>query len=914
MNVFHSFTRRSLRQNKMRTLVTVIGIVLSMALMTAVIEGAYSGVQFLVRWETERTGAFHGFYYDIDRSELEQAVQDPKLRDTAYWQEVGWAKLENDSEAKPYLKPYLLIEAISDNLPDLVSIRLTEGRMPENGSELLLPTHLLEDGSYFAEVGDTVTLPVGTRTLDGVALHSHDSCSPEYPEELTDVSEKTYTVVGVYNRLSWEIEDFSCPGYLALTGGEGSGSCYCFFSMKHPSQYYSYADQDAVSRNLRDHTDLLRFSGHLRNENLSAVIYGFAAILIFLIAFGSISLIYNSFSISVSERTRQFGILKSVGATGKQIRGCVLYEAFLLSLISIPIGLIVGCTGIGITLYCLRDAFAKIAGTETQMRMILNPAALVIASVVCLITTLISAWIPAMRTKKVTAIEAIRSTADTKIRAREVKTSKLTRLLFGFEGMMASKNFKRNRRSYRSTVVSLFLSVTLFISASSFCAYLTDSVEGVASSGEGASGTDLTYYTVGEDKPDPDEVRALLSVEGVSEAIYAEEDYIFVSFPTECLSAESRSIADEYHNAARSEDRYEEGMSVIFLSDDSFRALLTKNGLSEADYFDPADPKGVMTNQATRIVAENGSNRWYRYELLDPASLPATLTYSSIHGLDGYTMLYSKPDEDGTMQYYYYDCDYLDEFWETHGIADDPDEAMALILPESEAVSVIEFPIHAILRDAGMVAPNGNLTLIFPYSMREAVLTDEDFREGFCFQTSFCFRAEEHSAVYDRMKTVLSDRRMDTSRLNDLAENAESERTMLTVVNVFSYGFIVLISLIALANVFNTVSTGISLRRREFAMLKSIGLSERGFRKMMDFECLIYGLRGLMWGLPASLVMTYVIYRVTGIAYDRSFYVPWYSVAIAVGSVFVVVFATMLYATSRLKKNNPIDALKNENL
>ncbi len=137
---------------------------------------------------------------------------------------------------------------------------------------------------------------------------------------------------------------------------------------------------------------------------------------------------------------------------------------------------------------------------------------------------------------------------------------------------------------------------------------------------------------------------------------------------------------------------------------------------------------------------------------------------------------------------------------------------------------------------------------------------------------------------------------------------------VVTIVNVFSYGFIILISLIALANVFNTISTSILLRRREFAMLKSIGLSEKGFGKMMNYECLIYGARSLLFGLPAALLMTYWIYRVTSNAIDRSFYVPWNGVVIAVASVFIVVFATMLYSTRRIRKDNPIDALRNENL
>ncbi|MBR1780702.1 MAG: ABC transporter permease, partial [Oscillospiraceae bacterium] len=192
------------------------------------------------------------------------------------------------------------------------------------------------------------------------------------------------------------------------------------------------------------------------------------------------------------------------------------------------------------------------------------------------------------------------------------------------------------------------------------------------------------------------------------------------------------------------------------------------------------------------------------------------------------------------------------------------------------------------------------------FSMRDRVMGEA------AFETDYRFKTEDHAAAFAQMTNVLEQQGLPTYRLKDRAEGREAVRMMLLVVNVFSYGFIILISLIAGANVFNTISTSIMLRRREFAMLKSIGLGERGFRRMMHYECMIYGAKGLALGLPVSLLITYIIYRVSRTALEQSFYIPWYAVVIAVGSVFLVVFATMLYATSKLRGDNPIDALKNE--
>ena len=212
------------------------------------------------------------------------------------------------------------------------------------------------------------------------------------------------------------------------------------------------------------------------------------------------------------------------------------------------------------------------------------------------------------------------------------------------------------------------------------------------------------------------------------------------------------------------------------------------------------------------------------------------------------------------------------------------------------------------------------LTLLYPHSVMTAMLlngqVDTENLPGYDASDSvtMAFTARDHAEVMRQMGSLLSEQGISRAKLTDRAEQDESRRAEVTVVNVFSYGFIILISLIAMANVFNTISTSISLRRREFAMLRSVGLTQKGFRRMMDYECLIYGLRALACGLPASFVMTLVIYRIVGQAFARSFYIPWYSVAIAVGSVLAVVFATMLYATGKIRKENTVDALKNENL
>lgn len=816
MNVFHRYTRQALRENRSRTWVTIVGIILSVALFTAVTEGAYSGVRYLIGAAEYTVGRFHGCYQNLTEQQATQLSRDEKeITEQSAWQLVGWGQVGADNAYKPYLR----IMSMDPDLPDLLSIRLTQGRLPEKAGEILLPEHLWSNGSVRHALGDTMELELGHRTLDGEELTADDPYTKG--ETLTDTTSHTYTVVGFYQRLDMTTEPFSCPGYTALTCQEQGYQTDEFFRVAHPSRFYSYMEGNAEKYPglaWYSNSDLLNYYGATTFFSVNRMIYSFAVILLLMISFGSVSLIYNSFSISVAERTRQFGILKSIGATRKQIRDSVLYEALVLCAVGIPLGLLVGCLGIGITLYCLRDSFGFLmgeSGNALQMHFVLNGWALLAAAGIGLVTAIISAWIPAKRAVRVSPVEAIRQTKDVKLRGREVRTSRLTEKLFGFSGMLAAKNFKRNRKRYRSTVVGLFLSVTLFISASSFCAYLTDAVDQLG--GNSTLGVQLYYSEVLPEGVTPEQrLGQLAAADGVESGFYTADSYASLHFAKEDM---------------------------------------------DPDYWKDT---GLEGDRITR---------------------------------------------DGTEYVLYYPEDYIDDYYTARSEGETPDESRAQAVPASEAVLTRSYTVGAILKKAPDFLGTGDyLYLLYPYSMYETVTGQAPAADA------FWFRSSDHAASYESMGQILMELGNSRSDLEDLAANGESQRAMVTVVNVFSYGFIILISLISMTNVFNTISTSIALRRREFAMLRSVGLTQRGFARMMDYECIIYGARALLWGLPASVLVTYGIYRSVAQSIAARFYIPWYSVAIAVGSVFVVVFATMLYATRKIRSENPIEALKQENL
>ena len=154
---------------------------------------------------------------------------------------------------------------------------------------------------------------------------------------------------------------------------------------------------------------------------------------------------------------------------------------------------------------------------------------------------------------------------------------------------------------------------------------------------------------------------------------------------------------------------------------------------------------------------------------------------------------------------------------------------------------------------------------------------------------------------------------MDTDNLFNQHKEMQTMNNLILIIKVFAYGFITLMALITTANVFNTITTNINLRRREFAMLKSVGMTSLGFKKMLNYECIFYGLKALLYGIPSSIFVTYLIYLTFKHGVETSFYLPVNNILISILTVFFIVFISMMYSMRKVKNENILDALKKEN-
>ncbi|MEA5057887.1 MAG: ABC transporter permease [Anaerotignum propionicum] len=844
MNIFHKITMESLKKSRTRTLVTIVGVILSAAMITSVATFAVSLQNYMINGAAVKYGNWHVAIPNGDSSFLSEQREDSRVESVVALKNIGYAPLEGGLNPD---KPYLFVTGWSKEALKELPMKLISGRLPENSSEVLIPAHIAANGGVNILVGDTLSLSVGDRIKGDQKLSQHDAyCVGE--ETLVSQTEKTYKVVGICQRPA--IEEYAAPGYTLITTGDAvpSDSFTVFITLKNPYQVHSYIDSisDEYSHILND--DVLRFMGLSGEKMITVLLYSIVGILIALVMLGSVFLIYNSFNISLNERMHQFGILMSVGATEKQLLNSVLFEGLCVGAVGIPLGILVGIPSIRFVLALVAKNFANAMYDTVPLALVVSIPVLIGAAVISLITILISAYIPAKKAARTPVMECIRQTNEVKVEGKAIKISKFAKRFYGLEEVLALKNFKRNKRRYRSIILSLTLSVVLFVTANSFGTYLKQIGEGSAMVSENY---DICFYSRDMAEGDLfqlyDEIK---TVEGVTKSSYqALSTYSCVLNVSDLPRTFLNEFGDLIGYDGMSET-VEVKLDVQFIENGVYENLLKGLGLSKTEY------TGQDQNM---IMAGILPLHWYTQQQ---------------------PMEFILPSKNGEQT------------------------------KNLRATFVKDYP-DLLPSDPGEWS-GYSLMIIAPYEVKPQF--DALNNTAKPTKLGMTFQSENPGRSTAEMKKIIEGANITPFyNLYNLYEILEQNRNLSFIVNLFSVVFIAMITVIGIANVFNTISTNVKLRRRELAMLRSVGMSDKDFNKMMCFECVLYGGRTMLWGLPLSGALSYLIYKGMVIGGGNiAFIFPWKSMAISVFGVLFIVFITMLYAINKIKKENIIDALRDD--
>ena len=582
-------------------------------------------------------------------------------------------------------------------------------------------------------------------------------------------------------------------------------------------------------------------------------------IMLSLVSVGCTIVIYNSFAISVMERKKEFGLLSSIGATRRQLSYTVFFEALVVGTIGIILGIFSAYIGIGIVILIINNLISDIL--EFRLDLVTNLLFVIIPIIFMIVVIIISSIIPSRRASKVSPIEAIRQNDDIKINKKKIKTSKIITKLFGIEGEIALKNIKRNKKKYRVTVISLFISIVLFISFSSYMNYTINTASDVI--GEIPYDYQIYYYDNGTDSTEinnkldeivsSSDVKNYVRYDVSNVNIISNYDYSkdYIEF------YENNYGIDALKELKKKQYTYAE---VVVLDDNSYQNFKQSIGLSS--------DKVIIFNKFKGVSYSNNKRVNYNIPFIDNRD-SGNIKICNFNGLD------EKEIKDNYNKY----CS----------------KNINNIFVTDKSYDLLE-----------ELAYNDNYKLIVNKKIYDVIFNNK-------IDYSIINIISDNTSSIDNLTKDFD--KYENVNYTNLKEEFKQTNNLILVIKILMYGFIGLITLIGVTSVFNTISTSMALRKREFAVLRSIGLTKRGFNKILFFESLFFGFKSLVFAIPVGIGVTVLIHlALSDMMSISSVIIPWKAIIISIISVFIIVLITMMYSTNKIKKHNIIEQIREENI
>ncbi len=862
MTILSKLSIKNLKLNKKRTISTIIGIILSVALICGVATLVTSFKESLVQNAIEEKGYYHLKLSNITDENVKELENNRDILSIKYTSELGYSLLDGSiNEYKPYLK---LCSMDKETFKDL-KFKLIEGEFPKNENEVIISSHIASNGGVKYNIGDKIKLNVGRRvtTDDSYELESGNIYTTEEYEKLVDTKEMEVTVVGIIERPNYNFEEYSDAGYTIITTNINGGKKDAYIAFK---DIYDYKNSVAKIFDIDDFSDLdafnvvdklkyddyyinlelLRWEAFAFSDSSVTMLCSVAGVVIFIIIFTSVFCIRNSFAIATTEKIKMYGMLASVGTTKKQIRKNVILESLALGIIGIPLGIISGIFAIYILLQVVNAILGhSLLGNLDGLIFSVSAFPIIISSILGLVVIYFSSISSAKKASKVSPIESLRNSNEIKITNKKLKTPKIISKLFKTGGVLAYKNLKRSKKKYRTTVISITVSIFIFITMNSF---LT-----------GAFGLANVYYTDYdynielynfEGKTDMGNfIEKINNLDTVDEVYskYNSDNYYIRVFDSKyfndipgCEPAEDVTTDINGEQTPTGKGQYI-NTEIVGLDDNSFRKYCDKIGVN----YENTKDKGILCDEYMYYDPDDGNSkvtRRYKYKANDTI---------------------------------------IGEYGE-------------------EEISIIV----------------GAVSNIRPYSLEGSyygggyLVVDKDYHKNIefnidriCIEASDAEKAEEELIKIDNNMEIIN-----------FDKQVKEEKSMILVINIFLYGFITVITLIGVTNIFNTITSNMELRQREFATLKSIGMTKKEFNRMINLETIFYSVKALIYGIVLGLLGSFAMSNAFGTKIDEGFYIPIVPILISIVFVFVLVYVIMKYSIKRINKQNIIETIRKENI
>ena len=951
MNLMKTLTLKNLKLNRKRTIVTIVGIILATALLSALVTLVSSFQYSMIEYQKQKDGDFHVKFSNVKMSELSEFKNNRNIESTFETMGMGFAKLNG---CKNEDKPYAYVMATDEAGFERGCFNLIEGRMAKNEDEIVIPRHLKTNGRIDIKVGDEITLDIGKRYDSNTESVISENCAYENETEtLTDTVTKHYKVVGIMERPGYGMEDYSAAGYTfvtysdelaAIDNGTKSEESEADNTLTVYSRYTQKAlrNKDAVTADIIGVDEKLfekannssvemsseesdRFLKEMENAKYDIYMNGYlisyecvfpidgsfkalftvAAVVALIIILTSVYCIKNSFNISITEKIRQYGMLASVGATRRQIKSSVKTEAAMLGVVGIPVGTM---SGILASLILVKVVNALSAGwLNVALSFHTSLPALILAVILSIATIYFSATGSARRAAKVTPLEAIRNTKEIKIKSSKLKTPAIIGRIWGIGGVISYKNIKRNNKKYRTTVTSIVICSVTFIVISYFMSMAFSMVGMSYASADYNIGINMSYKK--DIHIDIEKLSKLVSgIEGVDDYLVG-AGYDF--------DVDKPEYTKEYGEYCRQVYDNSEDVSQMFLitvlDDKSYDKYASDAGIKNAA------AGAILVNKGTFDVYNGNSSKYVKkemelykykagdtikcgYNVYDDASSDDNAAESDTESSTDDNNAVEGDTESGTED----NSGYVDEETINNGVRKTLDVTIAGVTDKVPTC----------------YNGYGNTSLLFMNQKGfESLWADgksgNEFKPGNAIYSAYVVaeNADEYQDTLEKETAENPEYSQISFYVSNMDKQMRDEKSLFTLLGVFAYGLIVVIALIGITNIINTLSTGMELRSREFATLRSIGMTDKQFVGMVRLESVFISVKALVIGVPLGILISYLLCVIMNRMDGAIIYEPPYkAIILCIVVVIMLIYAIMKLSMTKLRHNNIIETIKNENL
>lgn len=949
MNLMKTLTLKNLKLNRKRTIVTIVGIILATALLSALVTLVSSFQYSMIEYQKQKGGDFHVKFSNVKMSELSEFKNNRNIESTFETMGMGFAKLDG---CKNEDKPYAYVMATDEAGFERGCFKLIEGRMAKNEDEIVIPRHLKTNGRIDIKVGDEITLDVGKRYDSNTeSVISENSAYEHEAETLTDTVTKHYKVVGIMERPGYGMEDYSAAGYTfvtysdelaAIDNGTKSEASEADTTLTVYSRYTQKAlrNKDAVTADIIGVDEKLfakannssvemsaeesdRFLKEMENAKYDIYINGFlisyecvfpidgtfkalftvAAVVALIIILTSVYCIKNSFNISITEKIRQYGMLASVGATRRQIKSSVKTEAAMLGVVGIPVGTM---SGILASLILVKVVNALSAGwLNFALSFHTSLPALILAVILSIATIYFSATGSARRAAKVTPLEAIRNTKEIKIKSSKLKTPAMIGRIWGIGGVISYKNIKRNNKKYRTTVTSIVICSVTFIVISYFMS-MAFSVVGMSYAS--------VDYNIGINMS----CKKDLDIEKLSEllsGIEGAKDYLVgAGYDFDVSKPEYTKEYGEYCGQLYddSEDVSQEFLITV-LDDKSYNKYASDAGIKNAN------TGAILVNKGTFDVYNEKSSKYVKEEM-------ELYKYKAGDTIEcGYNVYDDASSDDNAAEG---DTESsTDDNNAVEGDTESSTEDNSGYVDEETINNGVRKTVDVTIAGVTDKAPIGykgcsNTTHLFMNQKGfESLWADgksgNELKPGNATYSAYVVaeNADEYQDTLEKETEENPEYSQISFYVSNMDKQMRDEKSLFTLLGVFAYGLIVVIALIGITNIINTLSTGMELRSREFATLRSIGMTDKQFAGMVRLESVFISVKALVIGVPLGILISYLLCVMMNRMDDAIIYEPPYkAIILCIVVVIMLIYAIMKLSMTKLRHNNIIETIKNENL